>query len=389
MMKCPRCGGPVQQGAVQCPRCGQRFLVKKTCFYCGSAIQGNAEICPVCGRRQTVQQARQAVQQYQPQYQVQVQPPAFTPKKKVKWWQIALGIFAFFVVVGAVFSGNDTDKPAKSSSSQASSSSSKSSSKSTSKSEDKTASKEDYIKRDFDTSGHLMIDAELLFEQGEYLGGEKVCTVITVESTSSDLLKAKTSNNDSIFFSINCEFQEKGLTGCFNEGDTVTVAGTVEAPSGVGSTVTLKDCTLIGLGEIGPELESGTEEQRAACEQRRAAAAESQAEQTRQDRDAYKAGCVTVDYDDVSRNPDAYKEKHVMISGEVIQVAEGWFDTVNMRIDCGGNIWYVTYSRAEGESRILEGDYITAYGECDGVTSYTTVLGSQVTIPSMKMEYYE
>lgn len=42
----------------------------------------------------------------------------------------------------------------------------------------------------------------------------------------------------------------------------------------------------------------------------------------------------------------------------------------------------------ERGSRILEGDNITCYGEGDGVRSYTTVLGSQVTIPSLKMEYY-
>jgi hypothetical protein len=46
-------------------------------------------------------------------------------------------------------------------------------------------------------------------------------------------------------------------------------------------------------------------------------------------------------------------------------------------------------TRPEGESRILEDDWITCYGECEGVESYTTVLGSQITIPSMKMKYYE
>lgn len=102
--------------------------------------------------------------------------------------------------------------------------------------------------------------------------------------------------------------------------------------------------------------------------------------------------CETVDYTDVARNPDQYKNKHIRISGEVIQVSEFTFlsvTSVTLRVDCNGDIWYVTYSRPENESRILEEDWITCYGVCDGVESYTSILGAQITIPSLKMSYFE
>lgn len=41
------------------------------------------------------------------------------------------------------------------------------------------------------------MDAELLFEYGNYMKGEKVVTVITVADSSEGLLKANTENNDS------------------------------------------------------------------------------------------------------------------------------------------------------------------------------------------------
>lgn len=62
-----------------------------------------------------------------------------------------------------------------------------------------------------------------------------------------------------------------------------------------------------------------------------------------------------------------------------------WGDTVEYRIavtkgDYGydyDSVIYVTYARAEGESRILENDIVTFYGTCDGIYSYTSALGER------------
>ncbi len=106
-------------------------------------------------------------------------------------------------------------------------------------------------------------------------------------------------------------------------------------------------------------------------------------------RSEYIAECEDLSYSDICRNPDDYKGKKTFFSGTVIQVQEGAFDSVTLRVQTEYGIWYVTYTRKEGESRILDNDYITCYGECKGVETYLAVLGNTVTIPSLRMEYYE
>lgn len=110
-------------------------------------------------------------------------------------------------------------------------------------------------------------------------------------------------------------------------------------------------------------------------------------------KEAYIASCEKYDYKAIERDPDNYKGKNVFFSGEVIQVLETTVfgsTVITLRIKEEydyDKIWYVTYYKKDGESRILEDDYVTVYGKCDGVTSYTAVLGNPITIPSVKAEY--
>lgn len=106
-------------------------------------------------------------------------------------------------------------------------------------------------------------------------------------------------------------------------------------------------------------------------------------------REEYIAQCEDLSYSGISRNPDEYKGRKAVISGTVVQVQEGLLDSVTLRVQTEYGIWYVTYTRPEGESRILENDRITCYGECRGVQTYTALLGNQVTIPSMQMKYHD
>lgn len=111
-------------------------------------------------------------------------------------------------------------------------------------------------------------------------------------------------------------------------------------------------------------------------------------------RENYIAKCDAVLYNDVARNPDIYDGEKVLFSGTVIQVSEDALDlfstnSVDFRVETSDGIWYVSYNRPEGESRILEGDYITCYGECDGVTTYISVLGGNVTVPKLIMKYHD
>ena len=109
----------------------------------------------------------------------------------------------------------------------------------------------------------------------------------------------------------------------------------------------------------------------------------------------YKDTCRVADYDAIPRYPSEYDGKDIKVTGEVVQVAEGWFDSVTMRLRTGDSYddykyWMVHYTRkGDNESRILEGDTVTVYGECGGVETYTTILGSTNTIPSVDAAYID
>ncbi len=110
----------------------------------------------------------------------------------------------------------------------------------------------------------------------------------------------------------------------------------------------------------------------------------------------YEASCEVLDYESVMRTPSDYEGKNVKVEGKVIQVQENegiFSDDVDvvLRVAENGNsdaVWYITYKRTDSnEGRILEDDYITVYGVCNGITSYTALLGNEVTIPTAEAKY--
>lgn len=110
----------------------------------------------------------------------------------------------------------------------------------------------------------------------------------------------------------------------------------------------------------------------------------------------YKAMCDTYNYKDIARNPNNYKNKYMKFTGQVIQTSETW-GTVTIRVNVTKNeydFWedtvYATYKYSdENESKILEDDIVTIYGICKGDKTYTSVLGSNVTIPSIEVKYWD
>ena len=119
-------------------------------------------------------------------------------------------------------------------------------------------------------------------------------------------------------------------------------------------------------------------------------------EQEKQNIINYKQSCVNYNYKEIARNPDNYKGKKVKFTGEVIQVQEGFLNTVVLRINVTKNEYdfyedtiYCTYTYSENESKILEEDIITLYGECKGDTTYTSIFGQSITIPKVEIKYIE
>lgn len=118
-------------------------------------------------------------------------------------------------------------------------------------------------------------------------------------------------------------------------------------------------------------------------------------EKTAEDlKNEYMASCSDYSYKDIARNPDNYKGSKAKFTGKVIQVSEGWFNKVVLRVDVTKGeygIWddtvYVNYKYSDGESKILEDDIITMYGTLDGRETYTSVLGAEITIPRFQAKY--
>lgn len=107
----------------------------------------------------------------------------------------------------------------------------------------------------------------------------------------------------------------------------------------------------------------------------------------------YKSNCVkygSQNYEDIMRNPDKYKGNLMSMSGKVDQIIDGFFDSITIYVlDNAGNKWELSYTYKEGESHVLEGDNITVWGESEGTTHSTTVLGKQMTLPSIKCKYID
>nr|WP_294368062.1 zinc ribbon domain-containing protein [uncultured Ruminococcus sp.] len=115
----------------------------------------------------------------------------------------------------------------------------------------------------------------------------------------------------------------------------------------------------------------------------------------------YKDGCKTIDFKTLSRNPDKYKDNDYKFEGKIIQVQEGWGDSVDLRINVTKEeneyldepLWtdtiYATVEIPDGEDKLLEDDVITFWGTCDGNYTYETVMGNNVSLPKIDIKYYE
>lgn len=113
-------------------------------------------------------------------------------------------------------------------------------------------------------------------------------------------------------------------------------------------------------------------------------------------KNAYKNMCQSYTYKEIARNPDSYKGNYAALTGEIIQSMEdGDSYTLRVSITKGEYGFYtdpilVTYTKKDAsESRLLEDDIVTLYGQLAGTYTYKTVLGNELTIPLLKAEYID
>lgn len=146
-------------------------------------------------------------------------------------------------------------------------------------------------------------------------------------------------------------------------------------------------------------------EQKAKAEQEAAEAAareeqerqEQEAQEQQKTKEEYLASCQTIAFEDLARNPDKYKGQAFRFTGEVIQVIEPTFgNTVVVRLNVTKTEFgyytdtiYATVSIPDGADRLLEEDILTIYGDCDGLYSYTSILNQKISLPKIRVKYYE
>jgi len=106
----------------------------------------------------------------------------------------------------------------------------------------------------------------------------------------------------------------------------------------------------------------------------------------------YKNSCSSYGYKDVLRTPENYKGKKTYWFGVVSQKVSS--TQYRVGVDCTKykyidgysceNTIYVSYY---GDTNLIEDDVIKLWGTMEGTVTYTTVLGSSLTIPSFYAKY--
>ena len=120
------------------------------------------------------------------------------------------------------------------------------------------------------------------------------------------------------------------------------------------------------------------------------------------EREVCEGNYKDISYSALSRNPDDYKTECIHFKGEVIQVLED-FDTkqaqlrVNTKLSDYSYIEnsyyddtiYVYVYNYDKNNRILEDDIIDIYGISEGILTYESIMGANISIPSMTALEYE
>lgn len=136
------------------------------------------------------------------------------------------------------------------------------------------------------------------------------------------------------------------------------------------------------------------EEEKAAAEAKAKAEAEKKAaeESERKVAEEKKGYDTGISFDQLARNPDDYKGKKVKFNGEVLQVSEIGSE-IQIRLATKENSWggysddvvYIYFDKSLITSRILDNDIITIYGVAEGLHSYITVMGAEITLPLIQV----
>ncbi len=109
-----------------------------------------------------------------------------------------------------------------------------------------------------------------------------------------------------------------------------------------------------------------------------------------QRRQAFINASTTIPYNQLIKNPDAYRGRRVKYYGEILQIQEGGgagFMLLQVT-DLGYDIWDdVIWINYTGHVRGGDGDQLTVYGKVVGTKSYETQIGGETYVPEIDAKY--
>lgn len=157
----------------------------------------------------------------------------------------------------------------------------------------------------------------------------------------------------------------QGMQDLCTEGQYVVISGVVEDSSWSAS---VSDCFVECVGDEAELLSKQSED--------------IWLQNYQELRAIYISECEKYSYEELARFPEKYIGEQIEVSGRVLQTTVVWGDNVVL-LDIGqGNLIYINYTgKQHRDPEILPNDDIIFYGECSGTKTYTTVLGSNSTIP--------
>lgn len=120
-----------------------------------------------------------------------------------------------------------------------------------SKSEIKPEPEMNKINRDFNISEHRKLAANILYEYGGYMLGEKIVTVATVSNVSRGKLSANTESDEAPSYRPSFKFNDKEAVDWVEDGAILTIAGIISDNNSSVSSITIENCTIIGEGGTG------------------------------------------------------------------------------------------------------------------------------------------
>lgn len=234
--------------------------------------------------------------------------------------------------------------------------------------------------------GYAFITPADLQKYSPNLSGVNVYTVAQVDDVEEDQIQITLDSG----FMMSDFKTSTDYTSVLSDDETIAIYGTVDSYhdyGSMGTSVELSDCHVFATGDAASGYAKDTSDE--SLSQYLTLTGEvANASGDDLSQDDYMALCTTPDYESIMRNPDEYEDAYVKVTGSVDQVMEGFLGTYTLYIvDGAGNKWDVTYYYSDGESHVLEGDNITVYGQCNGTSNSTTVLGKQVTMPSVTGKY--